>query len=101
MIDWISIKDRLPKNAQRCIIWDKRCHCSYDGTKETIEHIYIATFLLGEHKPYGPWRFCDTGYGNNEFPWAWEEGARKWHSQDVTHWAELPHWSEDPNNDNQ
>ena len=96
-INWTSINDKLPKNGQRCIIWDRSCHCSYDGTKETIYHIYIAIFFQGEHRPNGPWRSCDTGFGgNNEFPWCWEDGPRTWFSQDVTHWSELPHYSDIP-----
>ncbi len=96
-INWISIKDNKPKDTQRCLIWDRCCHVSHDGTPETVHHIYIATFFQGEHRPNGPWRTCDTGFGNNESPWIWEAGARRWFSQDVTHWAELPNYKEDPN----
>jgi len=99
-INWISIHDELPNDKQRCLIWDVSCHCSQDGTKETIHHIYIATFYKGEHRPNGPWRACDTGFSNNKYPWNWEDSARSWDSQYVSHWAHLPHWSEDPN-DNQ
>ncbi len=99
-IKWIAIKDRLPEDKQRYLIWDVSCHCSYDGSIETIEHIYIARFYKGEHKPNGPWLPWDTGFSNNKLPWCWQQGARTWFSQDVTHWAELPHYSEDPN-DNQ
>lgn len=99
-IKWISIKERLPEDTQRCLIWDIKCNCSYDGSKETIEHINIARFYKGEHRPNGPWRSCDTGFGNNQSPWCWEDGARLFFSQDISHWAELPHYSEDPN-DNQ
>ena len=88
---WINVKEQLPKDRQRCLIYDRSCHCSLDGTPETITHIYTARFYQGEHRPNGPWRGCDTGFdGNNHFPWCWEEGARRWFSQDVTFWAELP-----------
>lgn len=101
IINWIDIHKQRPEDKQRCLIWDKSCHVSYDGTPETIHHIYVATFYQGEHRPSGPWRSCDTGFdGNNQFPWCWEEGGRRWFSQDVTHWAPLPNYSEDPN-DNQ
>lgn len=99
-INWISIHEKRPKDTQRCLIWDISCNVSYDGSHETIHHIYVATFHQGKHMPNGPWRACDTGFGNNEFPWCWQEGAKCWESQYVTHWAELPHYSEDPN-DNQ
>ncbi len=95
-INWISIHDRRPDHKERCLIWDRCCHCSLNGSKESITHIYIARFFQGEHRPNGPWRSCDTGFGNNEFPWVWEEGARTWWSQDVTHWARLPHYLDIP-----
>jgi hypothetical protein len=89
-INWVSVKDKLPENHQRCLIWDKSCHVSFNGNPETIHHIYVATFFKGEHRPNGPWRSCDTGFGNNQFPWCWKEGAITWFSQDVTHWHSLP-----------
>lgn len=94
MIDWISIKDKLPNDGQRCLIWDKNTHVSHDGTPETIHHVYMATFCQGEHRPNGPWRSCDTGmkYSNNHFPWCWQEGLRRWFSQDVTYWAPTPNY---------
>ncbi len=99
-IKWISIKEKLPEDKQRCIIWDRSCHVSYNGSPQSITHIYIARFFKGEHRPNGPWRSCDTGFdGHNKFPWCWEEGARRWLSQDVTHWANLPNYLEDPNNE--
>lgn len=90
MNEWISCKEKLPQDKQRCLVWDRNCHVSYDGTPETISHIYVARFKKGEHRPNGPWRSCDTGFGNNEFPWNWSEGARSWFSQEITHWQELP-----------
>ncbi len=90
-MNWISIHDQLPKDKQRCIIWDRSCHVSYDGTPETICHVYVAMFWQGEHRSNGPWRSCDAGFdGNNHYPWCWEEGAMMWFSQRVTHWMPLP-----------
>lgn len=87
---WIDINDKLPKDTQGCFIWDRNCNVSHDGTPETIHHIYVATFFKGEHRPDGPWRSCDTGYGNNKFPWCWKEGCYEWFSQDVLFWMPLP-----------
>ena len=87
MSEWISVKDRLPENGQRCLIWDKNCHVSWN---HIIIHIYAANFEKGEHRPNGPWRTCDTGFSNNESPWCWQDGPNKWFSQDVTHWMPLP-----------
>jgi hypothetical protein len=39
---WIKVTDRLPEDKQRCLIWDRNCHCSYNGKKETIVHVYSA-----------------------------------------------------------
>ncbi len=88
---WIDITKEKPKDLQRCLIWDRSCHVSYNGTPETISHIYVARFYQGEHRANGPWRSCDTGFNpNNHFPWNWEEGARQWFSQDVLFWMPLP-----------
>jgi hypothetical protein len=89
MSEWISIEDQLPENNQRCLIWDKNCHVSVDGTESTIIHVYAANFHKGEHKT-DHWSFCDSGFGNNQYPWAWTDGAQTWFSQDVTHWMPLP-----------
>lgn len=88
--EWISVSNKLPRDKEWVLIWDKNCHVSYDGSQETIVHIYTARFYQGEHRPNGAWRSCDTGFGNNEFPWNWESGARSWFSQDITHWMPLP-----------
>jgi hypothetical protein len=96
-INWISVQDSLPQDKERVIIWDKNCHVF--SCEMHIQHIYIASFRKGEHKQNGPWFPWDSGFGGNLFPWCWEEGPRKWFSQDVTHWAPLPHYSENPNLD--
>lgn len=87
---WVEVSERLPENFQRCLIYDVSCHVSFNGRPETITHIYTARFYKGSHKPNGPWTGCDTGFGNNEFSWNWEEGARQWFSQSVSHWMPLP-----------
>lgn len=88
---WISVKERLPEDGQRCLIFDKSKHVYWDINKpETIINIYCANFEKGEHKPNGPWRSCDTGFGNNQFPWSWHEGPRTWNSQYIPFWQPLP-----------
>lgn len=86
-MSWISVKERLPKNGQRCLIYDPSCHV---GWGDEVTHIYAAHFEKGEHRPNGPWRNCDSGLTSNEKPWCWTEGANTWFSQDVTHWMPLP-----------
>lgn len=89
---WIKIKERLPEHGQRCLIFDNSNHVSHYGVKIKI---YTAHFYKGEHRPNVPWRACDTGFGNNKFPWNWEEGARKWFSQEVDYWMPLPECPDD------
>lgn len=87
MNNWIDVNEKLPQDGQRCIIYDKYSN-SFDSDVKT--RIYCANFYKGEFKPNGPWSFCDTGFGNNQFPWAWQDGPASWFSQDISYWMPVP-----------
>lgn len=86
--EWISVKDRLPEHGQQCLIYRKQVNIiGMDGKPERFD---CANFYKGEIKPNGPWSFCDVGFGNNQYPWAWKNGAMQYDSQDVDYWMPLP-----------
>ena len=86
-MNWISTKDQLPKDRQRVIVWNRNCNVSCGGE---VIHVYAVNFHQGEHRPNGPWRSCDTGFGNNEVPYCWKEGARTWFGQEILFWMPIP-----------
>jgi hypothetical protein len=83
-VDWISVKDRLPENGERVIIFCKNI---------LAPKMYFARILKGKNKTEGPWRNCDTGIPGGDYslcPWIWKEGTMEWTSQDVIFWSYLP-----------
>ena len=85
---WNKVEDILPKNGQVVFIRHKNCNIiNMDGS---LDHYDCVTFHQGEHKPNGPWSFCDSGFGNNELPYAWQNGAMQYFGQDVSHWMAIP-----------
>ncbi len=70
-MEWISVKDRLPKLNERVLT-----HCPYDGIKET----WLTTYRIGS-----------IGYSRGErkkwFEYVHENAC---YHHDATHWMPLP-----------
>lgn len=88
LCEWISVKDKLPKDGQQVLIYHKKNNIiNIDGTPDKYD---CANFCKGEIRPNGPWRCHDVGHGNNELPYGWHNNPMQYFGQDVDYWMELP-----------
>lgn len=46
MNEWILVKDRLPNNLERVLIWDSKPNSCYDINNPEWEHIQVARFKI-------------------------------------------------------
>lgn len=84
--EWIYIHKMQPENGQRCLIFHKfKNILGHDGKPDQFD---CATFYKGKIKTNN-WCFCDVGFSNNEYPWAWKNGAMMYDSQYVDFWMPL------------
>ena len=103
MIEWISVKDKLPENNQRVLIWngDADVATFKRGISEEERELmksgelddweeegwcasmgYIRNKRSSVIKAYDQW-------GNNLLPYGWDVGVTVLFGQDVSYWAEI------------
>ena len=103
MIEWISIKDKLPENNQRVLIWSggvdvatfKRGISEVEREKMKAGEIpdwdeegwcgtmgYITNKRSSIHKAYDEW-------ANNLRPYGWDVGFSVLFGQNVDYWAHI------------
>jgi Protein of unknown function (DUF551) len=87
MNNWINVFEKLPNDGEQVLIYHNfKNIIKKDGTPERFD---CATFHKGEIKTNN-WGFCDVGFSNNKYPWAWRNGAMTYESQYVSYWMPLP-----------
>lgn len=103
MIEWISVKDKLPENNQRVLIWNggvdvatfKRGISEVEREKMKAGEIpdweeegwcgtmgYITHKRSSIHKAYDEW-------ANNLLPYGWDVGFSVLFGQNVDYWADI------------
>lgn len=101
MIDWISVKEKLPENNQRVLIWnggvdvatfkrgiseEERELMKQGKLEDWEEEGWCATMGYMKHKrssirkPYDVW-------ANNLVPYGWEVIGTVLFGQNISHWA--------------
>ena len=74
---WISVKDRLPKNKRRVLIFVPENNVyGYDHERECVN---VAVFDRGVDDCW-----------NNKKPYDWKDSHKTYFGQEVTHWMPLP-----------
>lgn len=77
-MNWISVKDKLPELKQRVIVFldaETAVLAEVGGKRVLVEAVNFV---------------ADANGGNNQKPYAWEEGPMKHFGQNVTHWMPIP-----------
>jgi hypothetical protein len=98
MIDWISVRDRLPEHEQIVLIHEPNNNVFGYGNVRVRMH--VAQFIRGRVPGPGETIRHADQWGNNQVPYIWEgDGPCSWNGQEVTHWAEIDPPSEFPANE--
>jgi len=89
-MQWISVKNRLPENKQKVLIYYPNDRYFFNGKSDCIS---AAWFIKGktreEADKLGSYSAEDQ-FGNNLVPYYWEgDGPMAWFGQDVTHWMPI------------
>ena len=101
MIEWISVKEFLPKHGDRVLIWNGGVDVA--TFKKGISSEEREKMKAGELEDYEEEGWCGTlGYfkikrseaikaydewGNNAVPYGWDVGGTVLFGQNISHWA--------------
>ena len=101
MIDWISVKEKLPENNQRVLIWnggadvatfkrgiseEERELMKQGKFEDWEEEGWCATIGYMKHKRSDIRKSYDV-WANNLVPYGWDVGVTVLFGQNISYWA--------------
>lgn len=105
-MEWVSVKDDLPKDGERVIILlkdtntkriyaadfikgitkEERAKMKNEELLDQLQKGWCASEGWTEYKRSNTYRLGDE-HGNNTVGYAWQDGPYQWFGQDVLYWA--------------